>query len=209
MARHVLFDVDGVIVHGYHAREDLRRPWDTHIEADLGISKDDFFRHFIAARLIPEVLTGKIGLVKALEETLPELGYTGSPMTIISYWLTRDTQLNYPLIERIKQLRASGDADLFLATNQEDIRAFYLWNTLGLQHIFSDILHAARLGATKPDPAFFERAAALLPPSNEKPLMFDDAPSVVEAAREFGWEAVLYNHLEDFTGHPWIAERIT
>ena len=35
--RAVLFDVDGVLVHGYHARAERQRRWDEHMQADLGI----------------------------------------------------------------------------------------------------------------------------------------------------------------------------
>ena len=65
------------------------------------------------------------------------------------------------------------------------------------------------LGASKPDRAFFAGIADRIGPQDEPPLMVDDNPPVVEAARSFGWEAVLYNDLEDFTQHPWVAERLT
>ena len=45
-------------------------------------------------------------------------------------------------------------------------------------------------------------------PQSEPPLMFDDSEEVVMAARAFGWEAASYDRLEDFTSHPWVAERL-
>ena len=77
-----------------------------------------------------------------------------------------------------------------------------------MQHIFDDMFYAARLGAMKPDPAFFEAAAERMGPQDGPPLLFDDSEEVVIAARAFGWDAAIYEELEDVTTHPWIAERL-
>ena len=208
MTRAVLFDVDGVLVHGFHSRPEKQRRWDQFLAADLGIDPKVFYEYFIKPIFIPEVLTHQKSLVNALEEALPALGYTGSPMNIIGYWMGRDTQLNHPLLNTIKKLRAAGTARVYIATNQEDVRAYHLWSNLGLQHLFDDIFYAARLGAAKPDPAFFEAVARRLGPQAEPPLMFDDYPAVVEAANAFGWEAVLFDDTEDCRSHPWIAKHL-
>lgn len=209
MSRTVLFDVDGVLIHGWHEREDRRRRWDEHLKADLGIDPDAFIDHFIRERFIGGVITGKASLVDELERWLPTVGYTGSPMSFVSYWLHRDSQLNQPLLAAIRRLRtAPGIGRLYIATNQEHLRAFHLWSALGLQHVFDDIFYGARLKATKPDRAFFEAITSRIGPQDETPLMFDDSVAVVDAARAYGWDAVLYADLEDFTQHPWVAEKL-
>jgi putative hydrolase of the HAD superfamily len=205
--RAVLFDVDGVLVHGYHTDYEKRRRWDQHLEADVGIDPEIFTERFIRTIFRDEVLTGAKSLVSAMEEARPELGFAESPMSVISYWISRDTQLNHPLLNGVRRLRPDN-IRLLIATNQEHLRAFYLWNALGLQHIFEDMFHSARIGATKPNPAFFERLDAKIGPQDETPLMFDDDPRVVEAATEHGWEAVQYGTLADFTEHPWIAAQL-
>lgn len=205
MTRAVLFDVDGVLIHGFHVREEKRRRWDVHMLEDLGIDQRDFYDHMVRDVLPNQVLPGKRSLVNALEEVLPKMGYKGSPMTVISYWLRRDTQLNLPLLDLVKRLRQSGAARLYIATNQEDTRAFYLWDNLGLQHLFDDIFHAARLGATKPHHTFFEAIEKRLGHQSEPPLMFDDMPEVAAAATEFGWEGVHADSFADIASHPWIV----
>ena len=209
MTRAILFDVDGVLVHGFHSRPERQRRWDQFLAADLGIDPVLFNEKFIQPVFIPEVLTRRKSLVNALEEVLPSLGYTGSPMNLIAYWMGRDTQLNHPLLEVIKTLRGSGAAKVYIATNQEDVRAYHLWSNLGLQHLFDDIFYAARLGAAKPDPAFFAAVAKRLGPQDEPPLMFDDYDKVVDAANAFGWEGVLFDVTGDCRHHPWIAARLT
>ena len=208
MTRALLFDVDGVLVHGFHTRHEKQRRWQQFLAADLGIEPAVFFEKFIKPIFIPEVLTRQKSLVNALEEALPGMGYTGSPMNLIGYWMGRDTQLNHPLLNLIKKLRETGAARVYIATNQEDVRAYHLWSNLGLQHLFDDIFYAARLGAVKPDPKFFEAVAVRLGPQTEPPLMFDDYSAVVDAANAFGWEAVLYDDLKDCHQHPWVAAHL-
>src|SRR5690606_14261503 len=114
-------------------------------------------------------------------------------MSFIAYWLQRDSQLNQPLLAAIRQLRRASDAGpCYIATNQEHLRALHLWSTLGLQHIFDDMFYAAGLGAMKPDRAFFEAIASRLGRHEHPPLLFDDSPDVVDAARAYGWEAAVY-----------------
>lgn len=205
--RIILFDVDGVLVNGYHFNPKLRRCWDEHMETDLGISRDLFFQKFISGVFINEVIPGKKSLINALDEVLPDLGYQGSAMTIASYWLARDSHLNQSLLSLIKQL-PKDKVDLYIATNQEHMRAMHLWHTLGLGIIFRDIYYSARLGAAKPSSSFFQAVKDTQGPQEQVPLMFDDTPEVIEAARNAGWEAVLYNELTDFTQHPYIQKTL-
>ena len=156
MSRTLLFDVDGVLIHGVHAKPHLRRMWSTHLKEDLGVDEEQYVREFIREGFVRNVMLDRRSLVAELEEWLPKAGYAGSPLSFIAYWLHRDSQLNQPLLAVIRRLRAApGVGRLYIATNQEHLRAFHLWSTLGLQHIFDDMLYAARLGAMKPDRAFF------------------------------------------------------
>ncbi len=207
--RAVLFDIDGVLVNGWHARPERRNPWDIELEQDMGVARADFAAHFIHATFLEHVLPGDRPLIAELERRLPDLGYDGSPLDFLAYWLERDGNLNQPLLDAIDTFRDAADAQLYLATNQEHVRAYYLWTTLGLRTYFRDMFYAARLGATKPDKRFFEAVDARIAPGAEPPLLFDDTPEIVKAATAHGWEAVLYDELADFTGHPWVAARMT
>jgi putative hydrolase of the HAD superfamily len=70
------------------------------------------------------------------------------------------------------------------------------------------MFYAARLGAMKPDRAFFEAVAERLGPQDKKPLFFDDSAAVVDAANAFGWEGVLFEDVGDCRDHEWVASHL-
>jgi putative hydrolase of the HAD superfamily len=154
-----------------------------------------------------KVIIGQMNLVDALDRVLPGLGYRGSTMTFVDYWFDHDSQLNAELVDIARRLKTAG-ARVYIATNQEHLRARHLWHALRLGEVFEDMFYAARLGVMKPNPEFFAKVDRRLGPQAEPPLLFDDSPPVIAAARTAGWEAVEYNRLEDCTTHPWIAERL-
>lgn len=205
MTRSVVFDVDGVLVHGMHHNSEQSRRWDTTLKADLGVDPSRFTEEFIFDIFVKKVVTGQMSVIEALERQLPSLGYKGSPMVFLDYWLKKDSVLNDELIEGIRQLKARADVRLYIATNQEHIRASWLWSQCGLSQIFDDMFHSARVGVRKPDPAYFDFIAARIGPQDQQPLFFDDTPKVVDGARRHGWEAVLFETNTDFFAHPWIA----
>ncbi|QDZ10738.1 HAD-IA family hydrolase [Devosia ginsengisoli] len=208
MTRAVFFDVDGVLVHGMHARPELSRRWDTALLADMGVDPERFTQEFIFGVFIKKVIVGKMSVIEALERHLPSLGYKGSPMVFHHYWLMQDSVLNQPLLDHIRVLRAQPDIRLFIATNQEHLRATWLWSHLGLSELFDDIFYSARAGIRKPEKGFFDFIDQRIGPQAEPPLFFDDTPKVIQGASAHGWEAVLFETLEDCTTHPWIAARL-
>jgi putative hydrolase of the HAD superfamily len=208
MTRAVFFDVDGVLVHGYHARPELTRRWNENLLTDLGVDPDRFTQEFIFDIFIKKVVIGEMAIIDALERRLPGLGYKGSPMAFLHYWLSHDSKLNTDLLAVVRRLKARDDLRLYLATNQDHTRAQWLWHTLGLGELFEDIFYSARAGIRKPETGFFDFIEHRIGPQSEPPLFFDDTPKVIDGARRHGWEAVLFDTTEDCVSHPWIAERL-
>jgi putative hydrolase of the HAD superfamily len=208
LSRVVLFDVDGVLVHGYHARPERHVRWNENLLTDLGVDPDRFNSEFIYDVFIKKVIVGQMPMLDALERILPGLGYRGSAMAFVDYWLSHDSNVNAPMVAAVRRLRQAGDSRLFLATNQEHMRAQWLWHTLKFGEIFEDIFYSARVGHAKPARPYFDWINNRLGPQREPPLFFDDREDIVKAARGHGWEAVLVDKTEDVTEHPWIAERL-
>ncbi len=200
----LLFDVDGVLVHGYHANPKYRICWDKDLKEDLGICPERFTKEFIFDTF-RNVINGERDLKEALAEDLPKLGFHGDPQEVIDYWLKKDSNINTDLLQHIKALKETGKVRLFITTNQEHNRAEYLMKNMGFENYFEDIFHSARIGATKPSEHYYNKVTELLDlSSNEKPILFDDTPNVVEGAIKHGWEAVQFNTVDDFTNHPFI-----
>lgn len=208
MTRAVFFDVDGVLVHGYHARPELTRRWNENLLDDLGVDPDRFTNEFIFDIFIKKVVVGEMAIIDALERRLPSLGYKGSPMTFLHYWLSHDSTLNTALLDVVRTLKSRNDLKLYIATNQDHTRAQWLWHTLGLSELFEDIFYSARAGIRKPETGFFAFIEQRIGPQSEPPLFFDDTPKVIDGARAHGWEAVLFDTVEDCTSHPWVAARL-
>lgn len=208
MTRIVLFDVDGVLVNGYHARPEKHVRWNENLLADLGVDPERFNREFIYDLFVKKVVVGQMSLLEALERTLPGLGYRGPAMAFVGYWLSHDSNVNEPVLDVVRRLRDAGGSRLFLATNQEHMRAQWLWQTLKFGEVFEDMFHSARVGYAKPSKPYFDWVNSRLGRQDEKPLFFDDREDIVKAAQAAGWEAVLFNDITDATGHPWIAERL-
>ena len=79
---------------------------------------------------------------------------------------------------------------MYLATNQERLRAAYLMEKLGLAEHVDGIFYSARLGAKKPDREFFARIQAAVGLNGEEMLLIDDSRQNSEAALKAGWQAL-------------------
>jgi putative hydrolase of the HAD superfamily len=207
MTRAIVFDVDGVLVHGYHSRPDEHERWDTEL-AKLGINADRFQREFIFDIFVKRVLIGELPMIEALDRRLKAFGYKGSTMAVHDLWLSFDCNPNTALLDTVRQLRQHPDIRLYLGTNQDHTRAQYLWHVIGLKHLFDDMFYSARFGRTKYDKKFFAMAEERMAPSDEPPLFFDDTQKVLDVAQKSGWETVHFTQDTDVTTHPWIATRL-
>ena len=207
MTRAVLFDVDGVLVHGYHARPEKQVRWDRTMQADLGVDPARFKTEFIDDIFIKKVIVGQMSLLEALDRTLPRLGYRGPSMAFAGYWLTHDSNVNQPLLDVVVRLKAAG-TPLYVATNQEHMRAQWLWQQLKFGELFDDMFHSARIGHMKPARPYFDWIDNRLGRREAPPLFFDDREDVVRGANAHGWEAVLYDEIDDVLNHPFIADRL-
>lgn len=183
--RAIMMDVDGVLVAG--------RPHDgahlfTDLEKDLGIPLEELQREFFAPRW-PAIVTGQKPLLTELAEVLAQIAPLVSAETLMDYWFRNDSRIDTRVLQSMDELRARGDR-VFLATNQEHLRADYLMKNMGLAEHVDGIFYSAAIGHRKPSPVFFARAAEGAGVPAEHIVLVDDTEENVLAAREAGWRAV-------------------
>lgn len=205
----IFFDVDGVLIDGWHARPEHRKRWDISLQEDLGVAPEALQQVFFCtpdgqfASLMHACVAGRRDLKEALASVLPSLGYRGSIDAFVAYWLEKDSNLNHELFEIVKSLSRHADAELYVVTGQEHYRAAHLWNALGFREHFKDILYSARAGHLKGTAPFFSWINAVLGvAAGDAPLFFDDHEEVVNLACEAGWDACVYEDVNTVLTHP-------
>jgi len=211
----IFFDVDGVLIDGWHAKPERRRPWDATIREDLGVDRAAFRKAFFglpAETTMPPMhfcAKGECDLKEALASVLPSIGYSGSVDKFMRYWFQHDSQINHAVLKVVKILAQHPRVKLYLATGQEHYRAAYLWNDLGFKEFFLDIFYSAKLGYTKSEAGFFEKINEELGMTPEiaqgkKPLFFDDTEAVVRLACASGWDAHVLEDAGTLLDHPKV-----
>jgi putative hydrolase of the HAD superfamily len=181
----LMVDVDGVLVDG---RPEDGRHWQASLEADLGFTSDALHEHFFAPYW-ENIVLGRAGLMEHLTTALPKIAPHVSPAQLVAYWFKMDSRLVAPLLAELSWVRSAG-VRVYLATNQEHLRAAYLMEKLGLAPHVDGIFYSARLAAKKPDPEFFARVQAAVGLCGEELLLIDDSRQNIEAARKAGWQAL-------------------
>ncbi|MBO9590593.1 HAD-IA family hydrolase [Devosia sp.] len=181
----IMMDVDGVIVSG--------RPKDgahlfTDLEADLGISAPTLQREFFKPRW-PDIITGRKALLPELAEFLTDIASAVSAQTLIDYWFENDSRLVEAVIDDMAKLRAKG-LGVYLATNQEHMRATYLMEVMGLAGQVDGIFYSAAIGHRKPSEQFYRHIQETLVASPQDITLVDDTEENVIASRARGWNAI-------------------
>ena len=111
---------------------------------------------------------------------------------------TKIVAMNPESIEVVHTLRKSG-VPAYLATNQHEYRARYMSQVFGYADVFDGEFYSCRLGARKPEPAYFYAILKSLPFAPEELLFIDDRERNVAAAKSVGIHGVEYD-LEEGVG---------
>ena len=181
----LLLDVDGVLVDG---RPEDGRHWQTSVEEDFGFAPDTLHNQFFALYW-EDIVLGRVGLMEHLTTALKKIAPHVIPAQFVSYWFERDSRLITPLLQELSCVRSMG-IRLYLATNQEHLRAAYLMEELGLAERVDGIFYSAHLGAKKPDMEFFAKVQTTVGLCGEEMLLIDDSRQNIEAALKAGWQAL-------------------
>jgi putative hydrolase of the HAD superfamily len=181
----LVLDVDGVLVDG---RPEDGRHWQTSIADDLGIDTATLHEQFFVPYW-EDIVLGRVGLMERLPTALRRFAPHVNPATFISYWFERDSRVVTPLLRELSSARSMG-VRVYLATNQEHLRAAFLMDDLGLAQHVDGMFYSARLGVKKPDSEFFATVQSAIELRAADILLVDDSSQNTEAALNAGWKAL-------------------
>lgn len=177
-------DVDGVVIDGWP-----KRRWDTNLENDLGIRPDDF-QSKVVKRVWDKVLKGELPLFEVLERFLDEHSDGVTPDQFLTYWFENDGPVVEEVVSAALEWQERTGGRLVLATNQEPLRARFIWEDCALRDHFEEMIVSCELGAAKPQPSYFQKADLQLERASGQTIFFlDDHEGNVHAADLHGWQA--------------------
>lgn len=178
----VIFDADGVLQHaGPFGTEDWVWSAQRH---------RDFVTGFYSAAA-PETLADADAFTAACGRALAQAGWPHDAASYLERWAEGAVIPDPAMLEDVRRLRAAGVA-CYLGSNQDAFWAAHLETTLGYGALLDGLFISCRLGAAKPQAAFFEAMLAQIPYPREELIFFDDKAANVEAALACGLEARLF-----------------
>jgi putative hydrolase of the HAD superfamily len=189
----LMLDVDGVLVTG---RPKDGRHFADDLEVDLGVSRERLQAEFFVPHW-EAIVTGRAALMDRLAPVLARIAPALPVQQLVDYWFENDSRIEPEVLAAVRHYRMVG-RKVFLATNQEHLRARYLMDTLGLAADVDGIFYSAALGDRKPGAAFFRLAARGAGVSPGDIAFVDDSLVNVDAARKAGWRALHWAGGTDF-----------
>ena len=178
----VIFDADGVLQHG--------GPFGTEDWVWSAQQHRDFVTGFYRTAA-PETLADADAFAAACGRALAQAGWPHDPASYLERWAQGHVSPDPAMLEDVRRLRAAGVA-CYLGSNQDAFWAAHLETTLGYGALLDGLFISCRLGAAKPQAAFFEAMLAQIPFPREELIFFDDKAANVEAALACGLEARLF-----------------
>lgn len=189
MIKAIIFDADGVLVHG-------KRKFSITLAEKHDISLEKTLPFFTGP--FQDCLVGNKDLKETVAPYLKEWGWTKGVDALLDYWFQLERDTDEELISYIQELRHKGIL-CFLATNNEKYRFQYMLDKMGLANVFDRTYASAHLGHAKPSQDFFLKIFDELNNISKNEILFvDDSTENIEGAKDFGINAEIYTTFEDF-----------
>ena len=182
MVKAIIFDADGMIVHGERFSNRLAREYGISVE-----TTSEFFRNEFQLCLV-----GKADLKQVLPKYLKRWGWKDSVETLLDFWFSEKyNEIDERFAPIIQELRAKG-IKTYLATNNEKHRTDNLVENRGLGKWFDKVFSSAYIGSKKPDGAFFQYILEQIGGTKETMLFWDDDTENTDGAAAFGLPIEVY-----------------
>jgi putative hydrolase of the HAD superfamily len=187
MIQHILFDADGVLIHGEMFSLEVQRKY--------GVPQEKM-REFYRGVFL-ESLGGKADLKEIIEPYLKEWGWPKAVDDYLNEWFAYEHVLDQEITDYIQKLRKLG-MKCYVATNQEKYRAQYMLDKMGFKDSFDKLYASAHLGVQKPDIQFFQKVLDDIKANKDEVLFWDDSEENVVAAKKFGINSEYFDTFENF-----------
>lgn len=188
----IVFDADGVVINSPDY-------FSIQYEKELGVS-NDIIQPFFKGRF-RDCVVGKADLKEELALLLDDWEWKGSPESLMKYWFKAEHYIDERVVNEIKMLKQRG-IKCYLGTQQEKYRMEYIKKEMGFKKIFDKSYSSCDIGYEKSEKQFFEyifddlnRNKTIKP---EEIMFWDDKQSIVNVAKESGWQGYLYANFDDF-----------
>jgi putative hydrolase of the HAD superfamily len=183
----IFFDFDGVLVRSQ--LPDKKFIWQQNILKDHGISQK-FMGELFSPVDWSEILCGRGDFREKIAQVIQANGYSISTDEFIEYWLSRDLNWYPDILTFAKSLKERGHS-LYIASNQEHLRATNIRGLVEIKSIFEKVFTSSDVGVAKPNVDFFSRIREQeFVRSSEEFIFIDDSEANVAAAATDGWKAV-------------------
>lgn len=187
--KYLLLDVDGIVIH----REMY---FSTRFLQDFG-TKEKLIQPFFQNEF-KQCLVGKADLKEEIAKYLKSWNWKGTVDELLQYWFEFESTTDQPLLDYVQNIRAKN-IQCYLQTQNEKYRTQFIWNNVGLKNSFDGIFSTAEIGAKKSTEAFWSEVYKKLNnPEKTEVMAWDDDEEVVQAAKDFGFQAFFYTNLDSF-----------
>ena len=194
MIKAIIYDMDGMVLHGTRFSDRYAKEFGTPIERTV-----PFF-----TGVFEECVRGRADLKEALRSGgwLEKWQWKGTVDELLTYWFHSGDQIDDRVLASVAEIRKKA-IRCILAINQEKYRTAYARDDLGLSGHFDGILASCEIGYKKPHPKFFEAAMDFLqkadPELQPAEVMFwDDRDAHIAGALAFGFDAHRYTTFEEY-----------
>jgi putative hydrolase of the HAD superfamily len=152
-----------------------------------------FFQHDFL-----DCVTGKASLRDRVRPYLQKWGWGGTVDELMTFWFEGERNINESMMKELGLLRARG-AKIYLATNNDQERSNYVFDTLGLRERVDGAFSSWQIGFTKDDPNFWKALDQKLHvPDPSHVLVWDDSEQNLEAARSVGYHGFHFQNTSIF-----------
>lgn len=190
MIKAIIFDTDGMTVNSEMFSVQYNKDYGVPMGNLLPFFKNEF----------QPCLVGKADLKKEIENYLPTWEWKDSVDRFLSYWFDAENHVDKRIVEAVEKIKKFG-IKCYLATNQEKYRTQYLRNKMGFSKIFDEVFSSAEVGYKKPQPEFFEYILKEIGLNKDEVQFWDDTEKNIQGAKEFGFDAQLYQNFEGFAAN--------